>query len=76
MNRIEIFQPRWHDRRVLVACHKVGANNEIVFTKAPTLTGTYHMRGESMMKYPIESNGKIDCYAVPLIAFEVNEVKS
>lgn len=69
-NRIEIWQPRWHDRVVLVAKHKVGINNEIYFSKSPTLTGVYKMRGEKMEKYPVDTNGTCPCYAVPLEDFE------
>ena len=73
MNRIEIFAPRWHDRKVLIACHKVGVNNEIVFTKAPTLPGVYEIKGSEVEKYPKESNGTIDCFAVPLSALRRND---
>ena len=66
MTRIEIWSPRWHDRKVLIACHKVGVNNEIVFTKAPTLQGVYTIKGSEVEKYPKESNGTIDVFAVPL----------
>lgn len=73
MTTIEIWQPRWHDRKVLIARHKVGINNEIVFTKAPTLKGTYQIRGAEVEKYPIESNGRIECYAVPLNDMRLKE---
>jgi hypothetical protein len=66
MTRIEIWAPRWHDRKVLIACHKVGVSNEIVFTKAPTLKGIYTIKGSEVEKYPKESNGVLDCFAVPL----------
>jgi hypothetical protein len=65
-SKIEIFQPRWHDRKVLIACHKVGVDNEIVFTKAPTLPGVYTIKGSEVEQCPKESNGVINCYAVPL----------
>jgi hypothetical protein len=51
---------------VLIACHKVGVNNEIVFTKAPTLPGVYTIKGSEVEQCPKESNGVINCYAVPL----------
>lgn len=65
-NIIEIYAPRWHDRKVLIACHKASVNNKIIFTKAPTLPGVYSIKGDKIAKYPIESNGVIKCYAVPL----------
>lgn len=64
---IEIWNPRWHDRVVLIAKYKVKSGmNEIKFTKAKSLDGVYLMTGEEIRSYPIETNGKIDCYAVPL----------
>ncbi len=64
---IEIWQPRWKDRVVLIATFKVkDGENVIVFTKAPTLNGRYSVSGDVIRSYPIESNGRIDCYAVPL----------
>ena len=64
---IVIFQPRWHDRKVLIAKYKVQAQNEIIFTKAKNLAGkSYYLSGEEIIKYPLETNGKIFCYAVPL----------
>lgn len=67
---IEIWQPRWHDRKVLLARHKVGNHNKIVFTKAPTLTGEYYISGRDVHQCDLETNGKIDCYAVPLSLLE------
>lgn len=65
-NVISIWQPRWHDNKVLIACHKVGKKNRIVFTKAPTLEGVYLVDGAEVEKCKKESNGRIMCYAVPL----------
>jgi len=67
-NQIFIWSPRYHDRKVLIACHKVGLSNEIVFTKAPTLQGVYTIKGSEVEKYPKESNGVISCFAVDLSA--------
>lgn len=67
MNTIEIWQPRWKDRTVLIAKYKVQANNKIVFTKTKTLKDKeYYITAEELSKYPIEDNGKIACYAIPL----------
>jgi hypothetical protein len=64
---IRIWQPRWHDRVVLIAKYKVRyGDNVIKFTKSKSLKEDYHILGEEIIKYPTESNGKIDCYAVPL----------
>ena len=61
-----IKQPRWRDRTVLLAAHKVGTHNEIEFTKAPTYPGRYYVSGRDVHQCDIESNGKIACYAVPI----------
>jgi hypothetical protein len=67
MNKLEIWAPRWKDRKVLIAKYKVQENNQIVFTKTNTLKDKeYFMKGAKIAKYPIEDNGKIACYVVPL----------
>lgn len=63
---IEIWQPRWHDRKVLIATYKVTAENEIIFTKAPSLPGRYRIGGDVVRSCPVETNGAISVYAVPL----------
>lgn len=70
VSRIEIWQPRWHDRTVLIARHKVGQDNVIVFTKTKSLPGAWRVSGDVVRQYPLETNGKIPCYAVPLDALE------
>jgi len=65
-----IWQPRWKDRKVLLARHKVGTHNKVIFTKAPTLPGEYYVSGRDVHQCDIETNGKIDCYAVPLSLLE------
>lgn len=67
MQRFDIFQPRWHDRRVLLKASKVREHNKVVFTKAPTLGDQpYYLSGKTIKKYKKESNGVIDVYSVPL----------
>ena len=67
---IEIYQPRWHDRRVLIATYKVSSGvNYIKFTKSPTLKGVFEITGDEIRKCPRETNGTIDCYSVPLSEF-------
>ena len=69
---IEIWSPRWHDRKVLIAKYKVCSGiNEIIFTKAKSLKGMkFRIQGIEISKYPIETNGTIDCYAVPMDKLE------
>lgn len=73
MQDIEIWQPRWKDRVVLIAKFKVGMHNLIRFTKTPTMTGEYYLSGETATKFPLETNGKILCYAVPISELELLE---
>lgn len=65
---IEIWQPRWHDRKVLIAKYKVTqGKNKIIFTKAKQLKDkVFLVDGGVIAKCPIETNGTVDCYAVPL----------
>ena len=69
---IKIWEPRYHDRVVLIAKHKVrNGTNTIIFTKCKSLKGkTFTMTGEYIRSCPLDSNGKIPCYAVPLREFE------
>lgn len=73
---IEIWQPRYKDRVVLVAKYKVGTHNKIVFTKAKHLEGKeYYISGAKASTYPIDNNGKIACYTIPLDDLEPLEYK-
>lgn len=81
-NRLEIWQPRFKDRTVLVAKHKVVAGvpyHDIVFTKTIRKDGTnmypyiYRIRTVDLTQYPLNSNGKVPCYVVPLGDFMVVE---
>lgn len=62
----KIFQPRWHDRKVLLAAHKVGTHNLVEFTQAPTLEGKYYISGHDIHMCKLGNNGTIACYEVPL----------
>ena len=69
---IEIWQPRYKDRTVLIATTKVvKGENRIVFTKAPQFKDmVFVCDGDVIKNCPLDSNGKIDCYAVPLSKLE------
>ena len=73
--KFEIKAPRWKDRTVLLAKYKVGTHNCIVFTEAKNMQGEYYVSGAETVKYPINSNGKLDCYCVPVNALERLERK-
>ena len=69
MRVIEIWQPRYHDGVVLIACHKVTDGwNYLRFTKAPSLKGVlYQFNGTSVRDLcEVQSNGKILCFVVPM----------
>lgn len=79
---ITIWEPRWHDRRVLVAVHKVGEHNKIVFTGNPHKNTNsmgedpYYLSGKTIKKFKKESNGTIKVYSVPLDELEPLEYKA
>ena len=72
-NKIEIWQPWWKDRVVLIAKHKVGLHNDIVFTKAKSLPNHYYLSGEDIRQSPTDTNGKLACYAVPMDKLKILE---
>lgn len=67
---IVIWQPRWKDKTVMIAKYKVQTHNKITFTKYPKLDGEYYLSAQTITKYPLEPNGKILCYSVPLDELE------
>ncbi len=73
---INIKQPRWKDRTVLIAKYKVGMHNIIDMVgikEGNAYSGKFYLSGETITKYPLNTNGKIDCYAVPLDELQVYE---
>ena len=68
MNTIEIWAPRYKDDTALIACYKVvDGLNRIVFTQAKHLKDKiFELDSDTIRKCPIESNGRIDCFAVPM----------
>jgi hypothetical protein len=70
----DIHHPRYHDKRVLLACHKVGTHNIIRFSQAKSLEGLFYIEGRTVRKYKIENNGAIDVYAVLLSDLEPFEL--
>lgn len=73
---IDIKQPRWRDRTVLIAKYKVGMHNLIRMTNVKegnAYNGEFYLSGETIQKYPLDSNGKIPCYAVSLDELQVFE---
>lgn len=69
-NTIEIFAPRFHDMKVLIAPYKVQPGiNRIIFTKT-WRDKVLLMDGAKIKSYPMESNGTIGCYCVPVADFQ------
>lgn len=66
---LDIKEPRYHDRVVLLATHKIQERNRINILQG-AYKGTYFISGVVATAYPIQSNGKINCYAVPLSQLE------
>jgi len=70
---ISIISPRYRDKTILIAKYKVGTHNIVTFTKAKSLPDSYYLSGATIAKYPLDTNGKIACYAVAqdeLVLFE------
>lgn len=78
MTYLEVFNPRWHDKIVLLNGPKIkNASTKwvrIKFTKAKSLEGDWVISRSKVMKYPLQSNGTIQCYAVPLSELSVLEI--
>lgn len=68
-NVIEIWSPRFHDMKVLIAHYHVKSGmNKIIFTKT-WRDKVLLMEGEKIKTYPMESNGTVGCYAIPVDDF-------
>lgn len=70
---IPIQQPRWHDRKILVAKWKVGEHNEIRVNHS-SFTEPLYMSGKKLRTYPVETknarNGQpFEVYVVPIPDF-------
>lgn len=74
MRNIPVWEPRWHDRRALIATYKVGENNRITFPKTKSMPDAYYLSGKTIRQFKKESNGTIDCYCVPLDKLEPLEI--
>lgn len=68
VNLIAIWQPRYFDRKVLIATDKIrNGANYIVFTKSERHAGkVYYLNGETAKNCKISTNGKIEVYEIPM----------
>jgi hypothetical protein len=79
--KLDIWFPRYSDaytdtneRVALLAQYKIAQSSPVIivtFTKAKHLAGQrFCVRKSDVLRCPIDSNGKIPCYAVPMSMFE------
>lgn len=71
--KIVLWTPRWRDRTAMIAQYKVGQHNEVTFSKAKSMPDAYYITGEEVRKHPLQPNGKLMCYCVPLDKLELLE---
>lgn len=69
-NVLDIWSPRWKDRTVMLAKYKIGTHNAITFSKTKTMPGRYYISGAKAKQFPLETNGKLECYCVPIDELE------
>ncbi len=74
INQILIFEPRWHDRVVLVAERRILPENEVIIGHHE-FPRSFYITGEQARKYPLEqmrtkAGGTIGVRAIPLSELE------
>lgn len=74
MNVITIWEPRWHDRTVLVADKRLLSHNQIVI-EHKDFPAPFYLTGERAKSFPLEqmptkSGGVIAVRAIPLTELE------
>lgn len=74
INQIPIWQPRWHDRRVLVADSRLFDRNEIIILHKD-FRRSYFITGDQARQYPIKqmptkAGGRIAVREIPLDKLE------
>jgi hypothetical protein len=75
LNYFGIYSRRYHDNKVLLAAHKVGQHNKIVFLNDKGMgTEPYYCSGKTIKKYSKTSNGSISCHVVPIEELEPLEI--
>lgn len=80
----EIFQPRWHDKTVLVHANRLkNAKTQwikIRFTKAPSMEGDWVISKKKALSFPLGTNGTTQMRVIPLSALEplelINDIRS
>lgn len=76
MSTFDIWEPRWRDRRVLLAKRRIKDHNKVIISQEKADGTRYfpeplYISGKDAKKYKVESNGVIDVYSIPLEAFSL-----
>lgn len=63
-----IWQPRYHDEKVLISCKKVSDKEDtyIFICGDERYPNLYRIPSNNFYHYEISSNGRISCFEVPL----------
>ena len=69
-----IWEPRWHDRVVLIADHRLLAHNEVII-EHKDFPEPFYLSGKFAKSFPLEQmrtekGGEIAVRAIPLIELE------
>lgn len=67
---INILEPRYHDRKVLIATYKVEPMMNLINIVKGAYKGFYRAPGKDIKSCTVDDNGKISCYAVPIEKLE------
>jgi len=70
IRNIEIWEPKYSDKTVLIDPRKVGKHNVITFTKGTYKGQKYYADEQTILDNTSTSNGKIQCKVVPLSRLE------
>lgn len=74
MNQIVIFEPRWHDRKVLIMDRRLQADNEIII-EHKDFPNPFYISAKRAREYPLvdmktKSGGVVQMREVPLTELE------
>lgn len=80
----EIFQPRWHDKTVLIHANRLKNAKttwiKIKFTKAPSMEGDWVISKKKALSFPLGTNGTTQMRVIPLKELEplelTNDIRS
>jgi hypothetical protein len=70
VNKVVVWQPRWHDRVILPKCKKFVEGNNIITIDHHNYPNMYYIHSSSLRHYPKEikhgSTGDYEVYVIPL----------